>query len=477
MITASIFDWAEQTPDKTALVFNGQAWRYRDFAGAIAVMRGYFHRRGLTGAGVAALAFQNLRDLWVVSLALRSLGLTTLAAQAPESLRRLDLPDLRCVLASPSEPAPGLEAICAELGLPLLAVAPDGGPALGPDQAAPAAPGGHVLQTSGTTGDYKMVLFDPAFEDAFMAHRRAVNGVGHDSVLNLFEFGLWTGVGYKCPVAAWGVGATVVIHQSKDYPRALLRPGLTHTTVVPSLLAALLAAPPDAYPRSETLRMAIAAGAASQAQVDEARARITPHLFGRVGSTEVGTFGYTRLDTAEDRRWHRIAPGRQVQVVDEQDRPVAVGAVGRVRVDTRDCPAGYLHDPETTRAFFRDGFFYPGDLAAFRIDGRLTLHGRATDVINLAGHKLAPAPIEDRLREALGVAGVCLVSMPDEAGDEQVHVVLETAGPVDPARLVAALSAELGGIAQAMVHQVQGLPRNGMGKVMRQAVRSRLAAD
>src|SRR5262249_22005238 len=175
--------------------------------------------------------------------------------------------------------------------------------------------------------------------------------------------------------------------------------------------------------------------------------------------------------TPEDLRWHRLVPGRMVEIVDASDRPVPIGEVGRVRVSTAGGPTGYLNDETATRAFFRDGFFYPGDLAVMRSDGRIALQGRITDVINVQGYKIYPAPIEERLGEVLGLNGVCLFSMQNDSGEEELHVVLETAKPIDSERLTAALKQELRGLRgphRARVHYVATLPRNEMGKVLRQ---------
>ncbi len=49
MITQLIFDWAKRTPDRTAVIYNGQPLSYRWFAQAIAAARGYFVRRGYAG--------------------------------------------------------------------------------------------------------------------------------------------------------------------------------------------------------------------------------------------------------------------------------------------------------------------------------------------------------------------------------------------------------------------------------------------
>ena len=103
MITQVIFDWAEQTPDRTAVIYNGRVWSYRSFAQAIAVARGYFARRGYVGPGYAVLAVHNLNDFWILSLALRSLGLTTRGPVAVTSRwrrRKVGLPNVRCVVTT-----------------------------------------------------------------------------------------------------------------------------------------------------------------------------------------------------------------------------------------------------------------------------------------------------------------------------------------------------------------------------------------
>ena len=104
----------------------------------------------------------------MLSLALRSLGLTTIALDAGMSLAALGLPDLRCVVTGAGDAWPGLEAACADLGAALVEAASSGEAALELGAGGPAPrPGGHILLTSGATGARKKVLMDPAFESDF----------------------------------------------------------------------------------------------------------------------------------------------------------------------------------------------------------------------------------------------------------------------------------------------------------------------
>ena len=473
MITQLIFEWAEQTPDRTAVIYNGAPLSYRSFAQAIAVARGYFVRRGYVGAGYAVLAVHNLRDFWILSLALRSLGLTTVAVQSAEAVGKLGLPNVRCVITGTGETWAGLEGLCTELGLPLLSVSLAGESALGLEAFKARDPmGGHILLTSGTTGSYKMVLMDPACDADLLRRKVEVFGMNQHTLLSVFDFGAWSGAGYKWAASPWSVGGATLIEQGREQYQALLRPGITHATLNPAMLAAILAAPAGAFPRNDTLQLAVSGGTMTRTQVDQAKARITRHVFNDLGSTEASTIAFTRLDTPEDLRWHRLAPGRVVEIVDESDRLVPTGEIGRVRVSTAGGPTSYLNDETATRAFFRGGFFYPGDLAVMRPDGRMALQGRITDVIVVQGYKISAAPIEGRLGELFGVSGVCLFSMPNDSGEEEIHVVVETPTPIDSERLIAAINQELRGFPRAHVHFVAALPRNEMGKVLRQAVRA-----
>jgi hypothetical protein len=113
------------------VVYNGQSLSYGSFATLIAVARGYFARRGYVGPGYAVLAVYNLMDFWIFSLALRSLGLTSVAVGSAAAVSELGLPDVRCVVTNSVEAWPHLESLCATRGLKLLRVSLRGEPALG----------------------------------------------------------------------------------------------------------------------------------------------------------------------------------------------------------------------------------------------------------------------------------------------------------------------------------------------------------
>ena len=70
---------------------------------------------------------------------------------------------------------------------------------------------------------------------------------------------------------------------------------------------------------------------------------------------------------------------------------------------------------------------------------------------------------------------MCVLSLQNKLAEEEIHVVVETARPIDQARLAAALGRELPGAPGAHVHFVETLPRNDMGKIQRDVLKSAAA--
>jgi acyl-coenzyme A synthetase/AMP-(fatty) acid ligase len=337
--------------------------------------------------------------------------------------------------------------------------------------------GGHILLTSGTTGAYKKVLRDPAEQAGDWEYRRNVFGITDRSVVNVVSLGCWAGAGHNYPIATWDAGGTVAMYQQAEIWNALRTPAVTHCFVFPQLLADILRAPPQELERKDEMQLIVTGGPLSQPMADAAKSRLTSRLYTSIGATEASTYTLTRIESAEDLRWHRLIPSRRVEVVDEQDRVLPSGQAGRLRVDPGRGITGYLHDDATTRAFFRDGFFYPGDLALFRPDGRFALQGRVTDVINILGKKIASAPIEQALERELGVTGVCVFSAQNEKFEEEIQVAIETEQAIEEARLAPVLRREIPDAPGFRVRLFSAFPRNEMGKIRRAELRQWLFAS
>jgi acyl-coenzyme A synthetase/AMP-(fatty) acid ligase len=500
MTLSRIFEHARHTPDKTAIVCDGVSSSYAHFARCIEACRRYFAQQGLPVGAVAVIDVQHLLDAWIIGLALRSIGMTTLAVRNASDIGMLRVRNVGCVVTTAAEnrPAPQRgpgETPWRSIRVPfdVRAAEPPDAPAesgatvvrpgghskaIPPSDAAAPHAGGHITMTSGTTGAYKKVVRDAHAEALSIPFHAEINGIAGDSIVYIGNFDLWTAGGYRWPLITWHMGGTVVIHHGPDMHTPLAQHDLTHIFATPGTLATLLRAADGMARRNDATRLLVTGGAMSQAMLAAAQQQLTRRVYSVFASTEVLTVAVTPLDSPDDLNWHRIHPSREVQVVDDVGNTLGPGHEGAVRIRIIDGLAGYLDEGEATREFFRDGWFHPGDVGLFGADGRLSLRGRESDVINLFGDKIATGPIEQALQDRLGVDGVCVLTVTDANGSDAIYVVIQSSRPLDSAAIGAARNAELALFRKMPVHAVAiaKLPRNAMGKVERLALKRQLVA-
>ncbi len=105
---------------------------------------------------------------------------------------------------------------------------------------------------------------------------------------------------------------------------------------------------------------------------------------------------------------------------------VTVNDEDRVVLSGPTLAAGYRGNPGATAEHFTGAGFVTDDIGELDPDtGRLTVLGRADDVINTGGVKVAPAVVEEALAEHPGVADVCVVGRPDDEYGQVVVAVIE----------------------------------------------------
>ncbi len=478
-VVDSIFTHARAAPDKTAVVYNGRALSYRTFAGYITLARRSLARQAVGRDQAAVLCINNTLNAWVVALALRSLGVTTVNGRSIEDVEQLGLGPVSVVTSAVETGVwPGLDGAAAAAGARLIVEPADVYADIKTVDIEPVAlhpiPGGHILLTSGTTGVYKKVLWDAAADADLIALNTERAGLTASTVFNVMGFAPWTMASYIWPTQVWTLGGQVLIDQNPWPWRSFEGAAATHAVITPSLLDSVLGAPAETMLRNDLMTLFVVAGALSRAQREAARERLTHRITCIFGATESAHLTYTPIETAEDLRAHRLDAGDHFQVVDDQDAQLPLGRTGVVRIRANRA-TGYLNDPATTAAFFRRGYFYPGDLGVIGSGGRLALQGRVTEVINVGGRKIGALPIETKLQDALGAEAVCIFSIPGETG-EDVHVAIQPGRVIGAAELKAALAAALPpGIAGVRVHTVKSFPRNHMGKIERAKLKALLA--
>ena len=189
-------------------------------------------------------------------------------------------------------------------------------------------------------------------------------------------------------------------------------------------------------------------------------------------------------DRAHPRHLQRIASVGvaqtpvQLRVADADGRCLPTGEVGEVLVRGDSVMAGYWRNPEATAAAVRDGWLFTGDVGCLDADGFLTLKDRSKDLIISGGSNIYPREVEEALLTAPGVAEVAVVGAPDAEWGEAVvaFVVPRPGASPTPAALDAHCLAQMARFKRPKRYVfVDALPNNNYGKVLKTALRARLA--
>jgi acyl-CoA synthetase (AMP-forming)/AMP-acid ligase II len=156
----------------------------------------------------------------------------------------------------------------------------------------------------------------------------------------------------------------------------------------------------------------------------------------------------------------------QVEVVDEDHRPVAQGREGAVRTRGPGMATQYLGDPQGTAENFRDGWFYPGDMGRFDEDGCLRLTGRMRELMNIGGVKLAPDRVDELFSGMAGVRDIASFALPAPQGDQLCIAVVPGEG-FDEQAILSRYRDAFPKHAPPRLLRVEQVPRNEMRKVQR----------
>jgi malonyl-CoA/methylmalonyl-CoA synthetase len=160
----------------------------------------------------------------------------------------------------------------------------------------------------------------------------------------------------------------------------------------------------------------------------------------------------------------------------DQGEDMLPGETGGVQVKGPSVFKGYWNMPDkTAEEFTADDYFNTGDVGHLDADGYLTLVGRSKDLIISGGYNVYPAEIEAAINAMAGVVESAVVGIPDvDFGEVGVAVVV--AGPDGAIRGESILSQLKSQLANFKVpkqcHLVPELPRNAMGKVLKNILRS-----
>ena len=278
-----------------------------------------------------------------------------------------------------------------------------------------------------------------------------------------------------------------MIWLAKFDPKLVLQkmPEATVFMGVPTLYVRLLAEPGLTREAARHMRLFIAGSAPLLIETFTAWQVRTGHtILERYGMSETAMLTSNPYRAAEgERRGGTVGfplPSVSLRVQDDEGRALPTGEIGGIQVRGPNVFKGYWRMPEkTAEEFTADGFFKTGDVGRVDERGYVTIVGRSKDLIISGGYNDYPAEIEGYINELPGVAESAVIGIPHtDFGEVGVAVVIAKPGAVvDPAQIIASLKSKLANFkVPKQCFVVDVLPRNTMGKVQKNVLRTQYAA-
>ncbi|SHI26110.1 class I adenylate-forming enzyme family protein [Streptomyces sp. 3214.6] len=265
---------------------------------------------------------------------------------------------------------------------------------------------------------------------------------------------------------------------------------VTHTVLVPTMVARLLSLAGSPRARLSALRMLAYAGAPMPTDhIRAASELLTPHLVQYYGLVEAMP-PLTWL-TSEDHAHGlaerpelltsagRPAPGVSLRIVDEEDAEVPDGRPGEVEVRGDMVMPGYWNAERRgdLGKVLRGGRLRTGDIGRLGEDGLLWLTDRVNDMIITGGYNVYPREVEDSVTGLDGVTAAAVVGLPDPEWGQRVAVAYTCAPGLDVSS--AAVLSHCRSVLPPhkrpkAAHRLAVMPLNATGKISRRAVRDLL---
>lgn len=188
-------------------------------------------------------------------------------------------------------------------------------------------------------------------------------------------------------------------------------------------------------------------------------------LFGHEHKNKAGSIG------------KRAPFGTELRIVNENGADVGTGEIGEVVLYGEGNMVGYYRDEEATKAAFLGEWVKTSDLARFDEDGYIWVVDRKKDVIISGGVNIYPKEIEDRILQFEGIFEVAVIGVPHEEWGETVKAIYAAKTPINEQELKDYLTLHLAKYkVPRLYEQVEALPRNASGKILKQQLKQQVVS-
>lgn len=283
-----------------------------------------------------------------------------------------------------------------------------------------------IIYTSGTTGKPKGVV---------LTHGNFLADAG--AIAEWFSFGPSTRALGFLPLfhnngivvtllSSLSAGGSVVVVETKAILRSFwaltARYQITFTSVMPSILAALLAMPAER--KGDPLSGIISGGQLLPLQVRQSfQARFGIPIYEGFGQTEASSYACFNGSPAREGKEGSVGYPMDINdmaIMDPEDRPLGPGVEGEICIRGPNVANGYHDLPALDARRFRGGWLHTGDFGHRDEDGYYYFSGRHDDLIVKGGEKMYPAEVENVLASHPAVAECAVIGVPDPVLGEEI---------------------------------------------------------
>ena len=198
-----------------------------------------------------------------------------------------------------------------------------------------------------------------------------------------------------------------------------------------------------------------------------------------------GAYGLSESHTADTfMPRHKIKYGttgipayeQQFKIVDPVDsqKELPLGEPGEIVLKNPAVFKGYWNKPEANRSTLIDGWLYTGDIGKFDADGYLYLLGRKKEMIKVSGYSVFPEEVELMLNQHPDVSLSAVIGVPDPQKGEVVKAfIVPTPGSNPSAEAIQVWAKENMSYYKYPVYVEfrESLPTLGTGKLLRRALK------
>ncbi len=345
-----------------------------------------------------------------------------------------------------------------------------------------------IIFTTGSTGTPKGCMLSYEAVDAIT--QNTINGVGmrEDDVV-LIPLPLHHSFALRVFRAALYLGATVVLQNGFTFAREVEKNidqhSVTGITVTSASLETIRKQMQDAFvPIMQKLRYIEGGSSLITIQQRLFLKENLPdtELINTWGSSETGGCIFFKssqvgIDSKAFSSLGKVPEGIEVAFFDEDMNPVSGDEKnpGRLAFCGKMQMSGYWNNPELNAKTIHDGWLLTGDMCYRGEDGYIYMLGRADDLINFGGEKVAPSEIENAALDIDGVADAACFGTEDPKGIfGEVPILYVCIGPdsLDKNGIRAELGRKLNSNKMPQeIHIISELPRNDIGKKDKKALK------